>query len=380
MENAIESANDIRWDLSVLYADITDPRLDSDLRELTAMCEHFSLTHKGKLAESLGAAIRDYSEIEMLNAKINSYLFLRESTDLTSAAIKAKHAAFQRDLSAVHGEHLTFFELELVHLSDETLGKFYGSDPFVSKHRPWIEHIRTFKRHFLSEPVESALVKRSPFNSSSWSDFFDEVEADLNFEFRGSTKNLTEMMHLITESKDSDERADAMRCVNGALAGPFAKYAAQTLYMVAGLKAVEDKERGYAHPMDLRNKANRIPDSVVGVLHSAVTNLGGSLSRRYYKLKARHLGLTTMRWSDRNAPMPFADTTRMPFDEAAEIVKGSYQSFSPTLTALVKTFLPTAASMFRGQGKAQRRAQFLPRFARRKSGVLHADEFSGIEP
>src|SRR5271166_2611452 len=226
MENAIESANDIRWDLSVLYADIADPRLDSDLRELTAMSKRFSDTYKGKLADTLGAAIRGYAEIEMLSAKINSYLFLRESTDLTNAVIKARHASFQRELSAAQGEHLTFFELELVQLSDETLNKFYGSDAFVSKHRPWIEHIRTFKRHFLSEPVESALVKRSPFNSSSWSDFFGEVEADLNFEFRGSTKNLTEMMHLITESKDSDERADAMRCVNGALAGPFAKYAA----------------------------------------------------------------------------------------------------------------------------------------------------------
>jgi oligoendopeptidase F len=108
--------------------------------------------------------------------------------------------------------------------------------------------------------------------------------------------------------------------------------------VVAGLKAVEDKERGYAHPMDLRNKSNRIPDSVVAVLHKAVTNLGGSLSRRYYKLKARHLGLSTLRWSDRNAPMPFADTTRIPFDEAEAIVKGSYESFSPTLTEMVKTF------------------------------------------
>src|SRR4029077_4004457 len=298
----------------------------------------FSLTYKGKLAELLGAAIGDYSEIEMLSGKITSYLFLRESTDLTNAAIKAKHAGFQRELSAIRGEHLTFFELELVQLGDNTLNAFYERDPVVSKHRPWIEHLRTFKRHFLTEPVESALVKRSPFDSSSWSDFFDEVEADLNFEFRGGVKNLTEMMHLIAESKDAAERAEALQCVNGGLAGPFAKYAAQTLYMVAGLKAVEDKERGYAHPMDLRNKANRIPDSVVNVLHNAVTALGGSLTRRYYKLKARHLGLPVLRWSDRNAPMPFADTTMIPFDEAAGIVKSSYESFSPTLTALVKSF------------------------------------------
>src|ERR1700730_5435214 len=338
MTNTIESTDLIRWDLSILYADIADPRLDSDLSALTAMAKHFSLTYKGKLAELLGGAIRDYSEIEMLSGKITSYLFLRESTDLTNAAIKAKHAAFQRELSAIRGEHLTFFELELVQLGDDTLKAFYESDPVVAKHRPWIEHIRTFKPHFLTEPVESALVKRSPFDSSSWGDFFDEVEADLNFEFRGGSKNLTEMMHVIAESKDGAERAEALKCVNDGLGGPFAKYSAQTLYMVAGLKGVEDKERGYAHPMDLRNKSNRIPDSVVDVLHSTVTRLGGPLARRYYKLKARHLGLSVLRWSDRNAPMPFADTTVIPFLEAQDIVTTSYASFSPTLATIVKSF------------------------------------------
>jgi len=338
MEKTIVTAEPIRWDLSVLYADIADPRLDSDLRELTAMARRFSEAYKGRLAESLDKAMRDYAEIEMLSGKIQSYLFLRESTELTNATIKAKHAAFQREMSAISGEHLTFFELELVQLTDDALKSFYERDAFVAKHRPWIEHIRTFKRHFLSEPVESALVKRSPFNSGAWADFFDEVEADLRFEFRGGTKNLTEMMHLITESKDGELRADGLKCINEGLAAPFAKYSAQTLYMVAGLKAVEDKERGYAHPMELRNKSNRIPDSVVNVLHNAVTTLGGSLTRRYYKLKARHLGLAKLRWSDRNAPMPFSDTTSIPFEEAADIVKGSYESFSPTLTALVKTF------------------------------------------
>lgn len=338
MASTIDSTNQVRWDLSILYSDIEDPRLDSDLSSLAAMAKHFSLTYKGKLAELLGSAIRDYAEIEMLSGKITSYLFLRESTDLANAAIKAKHAAFQRELSALRGEHLTFLELELVHLGDDTLKKWYESDPVVAKHRPWIEHIRVFKRHFLTEPVESALTKRSPFDSSSWSEFFDEVEADLEFNFRGAVKNMTEMVHLLTESKDAGERAEAMKCINDGLGGSFAKYAAQTLYMVAGLKAVEDKERGYAHPMDFRNKANRIPDSVVDVLHKSVTTLGGSLTRRYYKLKARHLGFPLLRWSDRNAPMPFADTTVIPFDEAADIVATSYESFSPTLTAIVKSF------------------------------------------
>jgi oligoendopeptidase F len=334
----IESTNNVRWDLSVLYSDISDPRIDSDLSVLAEKANDFALTYKGRLAESLGAAISDYSEIDMLEGKIGSYLFLREATDLADEAIKAKRAACQRELSRIRGEHLTFFELELVQLSDDRLKFFYDTDAIVSTHRPWVEHVRVFKRHFLTEPVESALMKRSPFDSGAWSDFFDETEADLEFEFLGAKKNLTEMLHLLTESKDSDERAEAMKLVNDGLGGPFAKYSAQTLYMVSGSKAVEDKERGYEHPMDFRNKVSRIPDSVVDVLHKTVTTVGGEFTRRYYKLKAKHLGLPILRWSDRNAPMPFADTTIVPFEEAADIVSSAYGGFSPTLAGIVKGF------------------------------------------
>jgi oligoendopeptidase F len=335
---AIEGTEQVRWDLSVFYKDITDPHLDSDLRELAAMVKRFSEAYRGKLAEGLDGAIRDYSEIEMLQGKISSYLGLRESTELANGAIKAKHAQVQRDLSALFGEHLTFFELELVQITDETLDSWYRKGGIVAKHRPWIEHVRIFKPHFLTEPVESALTKRSPFDSGSWADFFDELEADLEFPFRGEIKNLTELLHVLGRSKDAEERAEILKTVNRGLLGPFAKYSAQTLYMVAGSKGVEDNERGYAHPMDRRNKANRIPDSVVDVLHSSVSTLGGALARRYYKLKARHLGLPVLRWSDKDAPMPFADTTVVPFAEAEDVVTTAYGRFSPTLEKLVKSF------------------------------------------
>jgi len=328
----------VRWDLSIFYSDIADPRLDSDLGELAELAARFSANYKGKLAEFLGLAIRDYSVIEMLQSKIAAYLGLRESTDLPNAAVKAKLADVQRKLSAIAGEHLTFFELELVELSGAAIQNWYEKDTFVAKHRPWIEHVRLFKPHFLIEAVESALTKRSPFDSGAWSEFFDELEADLEFNFRGATNNLTELAHLLTKSKDTEERAEVLKCINKGLGGSFAKYSAQTLYIVVGSKAVEDGERGYAHPLDRRNKLNRIPDAVVNVLHDTVTAVGGPLARRYYKLKARHLGLPVLRWSDRDAPMPFADNAAIPFDEAKDIVTTSFESFSPALAVIVSSF------------------------------------------
>ena len=329
----------VQWDLSSLYSGIDDPQIDLDIAEFTKRAETFNTSYRGNLAEALGPAISDYSELEMLGGKVMVYLFLRQSLDVTNELVKAKVAHAQQVMSQIQGEYLTFFELEVVALDGEVLERLYASDPVVSRHRPWIEHSRIFKPHLLTEPVEAALTKRSPFGPSSWDEFFDECEADLRFDHQGEKKNLTEMLDILTNSKDAALRAEVQKSVNDGLEGYFAKYSAQTLYVIVGKGAVERRERHYRNPMESRNKENRIPDAVVDALHNAVKNVAGALARRYYRLKAELLGMKTLRWSDRNAPMPFADTTVVPFDKAMATVLAAYESFSPTLTGIIRDFI-----------------------------------------
>jgi oligoendopeptidase F len=331
--------SNVRWDLTSIYSAISDPQIDQDIAEFTTYAQQFSLNYKGKLADKLGAAISDYSELDMLGGKIMVYLSLQQSLDVTNEAVKAKIAAAQQTMSQVQGEYLTFFELELVALDDVTLEKWYATDPVVQRHRPWIEHQRIFKPHFLSEPVEAALTKRAPFGPSSWDEFFDECEADLRFDHKGEQKNLTEMLDILTNSKDAALRAEVQKAINDGLGGYFAKYSAQTLYVIVGKAAVERKERQYRNPMESRNKENRIPDVVVDALHNAVKNVAGPLARRYYRLKAGLLGMKTLKWSDRNAPLPFTDTTVVPYDNAISTVLAAYESFSPTLTGIIQDFI-----------------------------------------
>ncbi len=331
--------SNVRWDLTSIYSVISDPQIDLDIAEFKRQAQQFSLNYKGKLAEGLGAAISDYSELEMLGGKIMVYLSLQQSLDVTNEAVKAKVAEAQQTMSQIQGEYLTFFELELVALDDATLEKWYASDAVVQRHRPWIEHQRIFKPHFLSEPVEAALTKRAPFGPASWDEFFDECEADLRFEHKAGSRNLTEMLDLLTNSKDAGLRADVQKAINDGLGGYFAKYSAQALYVIVGRGAVEDKERHYRNPMESRNKENRIPDAVVDALHNAVRNVAGPLARRYYRLKAELLGMKTLRWSDRNAPLPFADTTVVPYDSAMSTVLAAYESFSPTLSGIIQDFI-----------------------------------------
>ncbi|PSH03422.1 MAG: hypothetical protein CXZ00_12335 [Acidobacteria bacterium] len=337
-ENKI-AAHTVRWDLRSIYSGVDDPQIDLDVAEFAKQAEKFRADYKGKLADSLGRAISDYSELQMLEGKAIVFLTLQQSLNVTNEAVKAKVAQVQQTVSQIEGEYLTFFELELVALDDAVLEKLYATDEVVKRHRPWIEHERIYKPHLLSEAVEAALTKRDPFGPDSWDEFFDECEADLRFEHKGQKKSLTEMLSILTSSKDAVERAEVQKLINDGLGGYFSKYSAQTLYVIVGKEAIERKERNYRNPMEPRNKGNRVPSEVVDALHHAVMHVAGPLARRYYRLKAGLLGMKTLKWSDRNAPLPFTDTTVVPFDDAMTTVLAAYESFSPTLTGIVQDFI-----------------------------------------
>lgn len=335
-KSANTGAESVRWDLSFLYDGIDDPRIKADTDQVVALSKAFRDRHKGKLSETLGAAITDYIAIDELSNKIGAYLFLRESVDQTDQKVKAAKAEVQKRLSAAVGEYLVFFNLEIIALGDDAIAAQAAKDPVVAKHLPWIAQERRFKSHVLSEEVEGALAKRSPFGTGAWSDFFGEVETDLRFDFRGDKKTLTQMVHIVSNDSDGDARAEAMRLVNEGFKGHFAKYSAQTLNMVAGKKEVEDRERSYGHPMSARNLENMIPDAVVEALHAVLTEYGAPLARRHYRLKAQHLGLPRLRWSDRNAKLPWSDATVVQYADAIATVIEAYESFSPTLANLVR--------------------------------------------
>lgn len=323
-----------RWDLSVFYSGVDDPQIDKDVETLIEMERKFNANYKGKLNEKLGSAIKDLIEIDMLSSKF-AYLGFRQNLDVNDAATKAKSAEIDRKLSQTWGELMIFFYVELMKLPDTDIEKQY-SDPIVAKHKPFIEHERMFRENYLSEEVESALTKRSPFGPGSWSEFYDDAEDGIEVEHKSDKKTLTEALNILTESKDANERAEILASINKALSGSFAKYSAQNLYMVAGSKAVETKERKYKHPMDSRNKQNMIPDEVVEILHKTVTEVAAPIAQKYYRLKAKMLGLEKLKWSDRNAPLPFHDDSKVPFPEALALTIKTYQDFSPTLAQIIQ--------------------------------------------
>ena len=323
-----------RWNLTDLYARPTDPQIDKDFAQLEKMTRDFA-GFKGRLDARLGETIRAQAEISSLSNKIFGYLHLRQSLNVNDETVRSRRNDLDRRWAALAGEKMTFFDLELARLPEETVNALIAQDETCRRHAPFIADVRRWRPHQLSEPVETALAKRGPFGSSAWADFYDVVETDLRFAFRGRRRTLEQMLEIISNHKQAAVRARAMKTINDGFRGSFAKYSAQALSIIAGLSAVERQDRNYAQPMSARNLDNRLPDEAVEALHRAVLETAAPLARRFYRLKAKLLGLKRLRWSDRNARLPSESEKPVPYAAGFEIVLAAYRSFSPKLAEII---------------------------------------------
>jgi oligoendopeptidase F len=333
-------AEDVRWDLSDLYTDLDDPRLDADLEQILAEAAAFEAAHRGKLIETLGQALTARARMDERATKLYLYLHLRRTTDAANARVQQRLGTVFERWSVAEADHLNFFDHELVAIDDATYAAILERDEVARRHRSLLDHLRANRRYLLDEPVERALTLRAPFGAGEWGDYVEEVESQLRFELEGKAHTLPEILHVIGNDRDRERRAAALAAFSGGMKEQrFDVLMARTLNVALGAKAVEDKERGYASPMSARNIGNRVDDATVEALHEAVADLGAAQGRRYYRLLAAHLGVRPLRWSDRNAPLPFADERVIPWRECVDTVLAAYGSFSPTLQGLVRTMI-----------------------------------------
>src|SRR3989344_9320753 len=209
MTRTVSGGTAARWDLRFLYTGIDDPQLDRDVKRWISGAERFRKRHRGNLASTLGAAIREFADLRMLGYKFDHYFLFRLSLSAEDNAVKMKKAAVEKKTANVAAECLTFFYQELSRLNEKTITSLSKRDRVVAKHLPWLKKIRVSKPHMLKEDVESALTKREPFGSNSWATFYQELYAGLQFRYRGKTVMLDAMFNILSTSKDIKERSRA---------------------------------------------------------------------------------------------------------------------------------------------------------------------------
>src|SRR5205823_7462550 len=149
--------------------------------------------------------------------------------------------------------------------------------------------------------------------------------------FRGRELTEPEAMHLLSD-RDGAVRREAALSI-GEVLGRHERLFALITNTLAKDKEVEDRWRHFARPVSARNLSNFVADEVVDALIAAVRASYPALSHRYYRLKARWLGVDELPFWDRNAPLPDQQERTISWREAEETVLSAYRAFSPEMAA-----------------------------------------------
>ncbi|MEA3249057.1 MAG: M3 family metallopeptidase [Patescibacteria group bacterium] len=338
-EKKATGAEEVRWDLSFLYDGVDDPRIDEDLATLERAAASFRAEFEHYLDTRLGEALAQYAELDSLGCKLMQFTQFVWHSNMKNDAAQTKCMELKERLQSITGDHLTFFEIAVARLDSDVVEHQAGTDKTVRKHLPWIRQQQAEKPHLLSLEVEEALAKRVPFGPDSWDDFWSMTDAGKLYEFEGKMLSDSELGRIMTVDQDSKRRAAVLKALHDGIEGDYHALSTQTLNVIARAGATEDKERKYPSPMAERNMKNLLSQQVVDELHDSVRDIAAPLAMRFYRLKAKILGMKTLRWSDRVAPLPFASDTFVTWDEAVRRIVRAFDGFSPEFGSLVRQML-----------------------------------------
>ena len=327
-----------RWDLEPLVDGAGPDGVLALLDEAKERAGAFAAAHRGKVAEldaaALAAAMHELEELGDAVGRAASYASLAFSVETQNPERGALLQQVQERGAAIETE-LLFFDLEWNQLEDEPAEALLASDELAfCRH-----HLRTLRRyrpHQLSEPEEKILTETAVTGRSAFARLFTEQISAVTVEVPDAEEPVELMTALSRlQSPDREVRRVTAERVTEALEPGLRTRAFISNTLLAD-KSTKDRLRSYEHWLASRNLANEASDESVQALIEAVVGRY-EIARRWYRLKARILGLDRLAHYDRMAPLELDERT-IAYGDARELVLDCYRSFSGELGAVAEEF------------------------------------------
>jgi oligoendopeptidase F len=136
-------------------------------------------------------------------------------------------------------------------------------------------------------------------------------------------------------SPDREVRRTTAEAITVAL-GPGLRTRGYIFNTVAQDKSIDDRLRRYPHWLSSRNLQNEASDESVQALVEAVRG-SYDLPQRWYRLKAKLLGIDRLADYDRSAAVA-TEEVEVQWPEATDVVLSAFQDFSPVLADTARRF------------------------------------------
>lgn len=326
------------WDLSDMYQGINDPKIAKDLEKIRKGNVSFAKKYKNKIAslspEEFAQMLKTKEKLSSVGGILGEFAYLNMVTQMQNKEATAFYQSISETLTEYY-KPLVFFGLELNRLTDAQLKELY-KNPDVAFYKPFLTRVRRFKKYELSEEVEEVLMEKSVTSSDAWVRLYEETCSRLKYHVDGKEYNDAEITKLLLDA-NAETRAKAGKEI-GRVSKENAPLMSLIYNMILKDKSIEDLKRKFKAPVSSRNLSEDVSDEMVEALAQTVRKNYKNISHRFYKLKAKWLGVDKIQYWDRNAPLPFAKDTHYSWDESVKIVLNAYNEFSPKLYNIAKNF------------------------------------------
>jgi len=308
-------------------------RLDVLITELEA----------GRSQLSVGLPVDDFLEllqmqerIRDLCAQLEAYAYLLYAANTQDSAVLSLRGRIEQALADADNR-VMFFGLWFKGLSNEAAEPYIAAAGDLSY---YLASLRRAKPYTLSEPEEKIINLKDLNGCQAMVELYEIITTAFVFDLEvdGQQKHLTrDGLAQYYHHPSAELREAAYRELYRVYGEQKTVLARIYTALVRDWHSDVVQLRGYASPISARNLVNDLPDSVVHTLLE-VCRRNASLFQRYFRLKARLLGMDKLRRCDIYAPVARADRS-IEFDAAVPMILDSFRAFSPRIAQAAERVL-----------------------------------------
>src|SRR5215212_2566697 len=321
-----------QWNLNELYPSFDSPDLQAAFDNVEEQVMSFEGI-RGKLQPDLDANqflefVRASEETARVINKIYAFTGLSFASN-TQDQIAQTYMARVQQFAATMQNRILFFSLWWKDVDDKNAERLMNS---AGDYRYYLEEMRHFKPHTLSEAEEKVINIKDVTGSGALVTLYDAITNRYVFKLDvdGEMKELTRgQLTAYVQGADADLRAKAYQELYRVYGtdGPILGQMYQTRARDWHNENIE--LRKFSSAISVRNLGNDIPDEAVDALLT-VARKNAKIFQRYFKLKARQLGVKQLRRYDIYAPIANSDK-KFDYNDSTKMVFESFNTFDPKL-------------------------------------------------
>lgn len=345
---------ELTWDLTKIFAD--DTAFEEKFQDLSN-----ELTEVDKIKGTLGqgaaeflTAIEYVLDIYRKAEVIYVYAHLKNDEDTANTTNQALYARASSLIAQV-SEAVSWFEPEMLQLSDQEIWAFFENEPKLDLYRHFVEQIISERAHILPAEQEALLAGSSEIFGSSSDTFSVMNNADLKFPVvkneDGEDVQLTHGVYgQLLESTDRTVREQAFKALY-TVYHQFRNTFASTLSTHIKGHNYKAKVRGYGSAREAALSGNHIPEDVYETL-TLVVNQYLPLLHRYVELRKELLGLDELHMYDLYTPLLAEAPIKFTYEEAqAKALEALKPLGEEYLEVVKKAFAERWIDVVENQGK-----------------------------